>query len=74
MNATGIFLLSLVAVNTAPATTGNAPVHNVQRVGATVTIIAAEPIDARTPPQRGSSQATTRQYRERNKVPLVEFF
>lgn len=71
MAAIGTVLILMAATNTAPTT---APVRNVQRVEATVTIIAAESIDARTQPKRGNAEATTRQYRERDKVPLVEFF
>lgn len=74
MDAIGTILI-MMAVATVPSQGGRVePVRNVQRVEASVTIIAAEQIDVRAQLKRGSSEATTRQYRERDKVPLVEFF
>lgn len=75
MSMAGALLMLIAAGGTAPASNPpSAPVRNVQRVEASVTIIAAEVIDVRVQLQRGSAQATARQYRERDKVPLVEFF
>lgn len=75
MNVIGALLLSMAAEAATPAQPPSSPsVRDVQRVEATVTIIAAESVNVRVQPQRGSSQATSRQYRERDKVPLVEFF
>ena len=68
-----IALLPLLLA-TAPVVGDAAPVRRPVNVMATasVTIIRAEPVEAK--PQPASAAQTDRQYRQRDSAPMVEFF
>jgi hypothetical protein len=69
MNALFALLLAVAPVaSDAPVT--RAPVSRV--AVATVTIIRAEPVEVR--PTSSGDTKTDRQYRQRDSVPMVEFF